>query len=97
MSDVLDKGCTTLTVPGTGGPRVLGHTEDGPPEAEGRMYLVEVEIPASQESPGERFTGLCYPGSLVGRSLGINELTGVVWSMNSLTPVTHTSGIRELR
>ena len=62
LLDVLDKGCTTLIVPGPRGPLVLGHTEDGPPEARGRMYVVEVEIPPSPEASGEKFTALCYPG-----------------------------------
>ena len=95
--EILDKGCSSLLVPAGDStrPSVLGHTEDGPPEARGRMFIMEVEIPASQERPGERFTALSYPGSLAGRALGVNHLHGFVWSMNSVSPTTTTTGIRE--
>ena len=95
--DILDKGCSSLIVPAGDSvrPMVLGHTEDGPPEARGRMFIMEVEIPASQDSPGENFTALSYPGSLAGRALGVNHLQGFVWSMNSVSPATTTTGIRE--
>ena len=95
--DILDKGCSTLVVPAGDStrPSVLGHTEDGPPEARGRMFIMEVEIPASSESVGESFTALSYPGSLAGRAMGVNHLQGFVWSMNSVSPATTTTGIRE--
>ena len=95
--DIRDKGCSSLIVPAgdSDRPSVLGHTEDGPPEARGRMFIMEVEIPASQDSPGENFTALSYPGSLAGRALGVNHLQGFVWSMNSVSPATTTTGIRE--
>ena len=95
--EVLDKGCSSLLVPAgdSGRPSLLGHTEDGPPEARGKMYIMEVEIPASQDSPGEKFTALSYPGSLAGRAMGVNHLQGFVWSMNSVSPATTTTGIRE--
>ena len=96
--DVLDKGCTTLIVPGAEGkPRLLGHTEDGPPEARGKMYIMEVEIPGTEGEEGERFTALSYPGSLAGRALGVNHLQGFVWSMNSVTPAVQAAGLREYK
>ena len=89
----------------------MGHTEDGPFEAENNMYLVEVDIPASDEYESEHFIGnisqnwlnkdfniigLSYPGSLVGRALGFNIKEGFAWSMNALTPRHVTNGIRKL-
>ena len=35
----------------------MGHTEDGPFEAENNMYLVEVDIPATEEHEAEHFIG----------------------------------------
>ena len=95
--DVLDKGCTSLIVPAGESelPSLLAHTEDGPPEARGKMFMMEVEIPPSQDRPGELFTALSYPGSLAGRALGVNHSQGFVWSMNSVSPATTTTGIRE--
>ena len=95
--DILDKGCTSLLVPAGASeqPRVLGHTEDGPPQARGKMFIMEVEIPAGEDSPGEFFTALSYPGSLAGRAMGVNHRQGLVWSMNSVSPTTTTTGIRE--
>ena len=52
---VLDKGCTTLIVPDSkvaGKSKILGHTEDGPPEADQKMFLVEVNIPATESTQG---------------------------------------------
>ena len=96
MSAVLDKGCTTLMVPDSRGRcRVLGHTEDGPPEAEDCMAMLEVTIPATGHLEAESFTALSYPGSLVGRALGFNSREGFAWSMNSTTPLSHAPGIRE--
>ena len=46
--------------------------EDGPPEAEGGMFMLEAEIPGVGEMKAESFTALCYPGSLAGRALGFN-------------------------
>ena len=54
-SGVLDKGCTTLIVPDSevaGKSKILGHTEDGPPEADQKMFLVEVDIPATESTEG---------------------------------------------
>ena len=93
---VLDKGCTTLMVPDSLGQcRVLGHTEDGPPEAEGCLAMLEVTIPATGQLHAESFTALSYPGSLVGRALGFNTREGFAWSMNSTTPRSHSPGMRE--
>lgn len=62
MSGILDKGCTTLIVgDGEGGCEAMGHTEDGPFEAENNMYLVEVDIPASEEHGAEHFIGGYLP------------------------------------
>jgi len=94
---VLDKGCTTLIVPDSkvaGKSKILGHTEDGPPEADQKMFLVEVNIPATESTQAENFVGLSYPGSLVGRALGFNINEGFAWSMNAVTPKNHTAGIR---
>ena len=74
---------------------MLGHTEDGPPEAEDCMAILEVTIPASGALEAEHFTALSYPGSLVGRALGFNTREGFAWSMNSTTPRHHAPGIRE--
>ena len=30
----------------------MGHTEDGPPEADQKMFLVEVDIPATETTQG---------------------------------------------
>ena len=54
-SGVLDKGCTTLILPNcniAGKSKILGHTEDGPPEADQKMFLVEVDIPATGTTQG---------------------------------------------
>ena len=49
LSAVLDKGCTTLMVADSMARcQVLGHTEDGPPEAEDCMAMLEVTIPATE-------------------------------------------------
>ena len=94
---VLDKGCTTLLVPDKDGScQILAHTEDGPFEAENNMYLVEVMIPGTEEYQEEHFIGLSYPGSLVGRAMGLNVKEGFVWSMNAVTPRVKHSGIRRL-
>ena len=96
VSAVLDKGCTTLMVADSMARcQVLGHTEDGPPEAEDCMAMLEVTIPATEHLEAESFTALSYPGSLVGRALGFNNREGFAWSMNSTTPRSHAHGIRE--
>ena len=61
------------------------------------MYMVDVEIPPTESRQGEKFVGLCYPGSLVGRALGFNFNHGFAWSMNAVTPVHQRAGIRKSR
>ena len=43
---VSEKGCSTIIIPRPDGKGpILGHNEDGPPESNGRIFMVHVEIP----------------------------------------------------
>ena len=52
--DILDKGCTSLLVPAgaSGQPRVLGHTEDGPPRPGARCSSWRWRSPPVRTVPG---------------------------------------------
>jgi len=89
---VTEKGCSTIIMNRPGQGPILGHNEDGPPESSGRIFMVHVEIPPSDNLEGEYFTALCYPGSLPGRCFGFNR-KGFAWSMNSTSPKMERSGI----
>jgi len=87
-----EKGCSTIIIPREGKGPIFGHNEDGPPESNGKIFMVHIEIPPSENWEGENFTALCYPGSLPGRCFGFTS-AGFAWSMNSTSPRMERSGI----
>ena len=49
---VSEKGCSTVMIPREGKAPLLGHNEDGPPESKGRIFMVHVDIPPSDNTQG---------------------------------------------
>jgi len=81
-SDTADsghQGCTDCLVL-TPDVALIGHNEDGAPEALGNMFVVRVNV-----GNNSVFTALCYPGFLPGNAFGFNE-TGVLHTVNHVGP-----------
>lgn len=74
---------------------LLGHTEDALAEIKGHIYIVSAEILSDSDEKVvlEKFTTLCYAGTLMGYTMGYNS-HGMIYSVNTIFPTVYTKGTR---
>ncbi|CAL8102215.1 unnamed protein product [Orchesella dallaii] len=89
VSKVGGTGCTTIIC--NKNDVILGHTEDALAEIKNHIYIVSAEIVDEEGELLEKFTTLCYPGVLMGYTMGYNS-NGMIYSVNTIFPTVHTSG-----
>ena len=67
---------------------MLGHTEDFVPSALHNCYVIHADITDTDvdgNKHNEKFTSFCYPGSLPGYCMNVNQ-HGLVFTINTILP-----------
>ncbi len=64
-------------------------------EIKDHIYIVSVEIlsEGDENIVLEKFTTLCYAGTLMGYTMGYNSY-GMIYSVNTIFPTVYTNGTR---
>lgn len=86
LSPTGPEGCTSVAVAGDD-EAWLAHNEDGKPALRRDCFLLEAR---PDDAPA--FTAFCYPGSLAGHTLGIND-AGFAYTVNNLRLTEPRRGI----